>query len=63
MTRADLKAMSLARLRGLAAEHGLAVKDPLGAWLPKSWLVDVLARRLCPAPKDGAWKPGDVPAH
>jgi hypothetical protein len=62
MTKAELKAMSLARLRKLAAEYGIPVRVGAGL-VPKGHLVDALARRLCPAPKGGAWEPGDVPAH
>jgi hypothetical protein len=61
-SRIQLRALGLTALRKLAEKNGVAARLD-GVWVPKAELVDELARRLLHVGRDGAWVPGDVPAH
>jgi hypothetical protein len=60
MTRAELKAKKVTELRRIAADLGL----PVCRDFTRADLFEMVERRLGLRPnKDGAWKPGDVPAY
>jgi hypothetical protein len=61
-SRMQLRALGLVALRKLAEKNGVPVRLG-GTPVPKAELVDELARRLLHIGRDGAWVPGDVPAH
>jgi hypothetical protein len=61
-SRMQLRALAPKALRKLAVQHGVPVRLD-GVAVPKAELVDELARRLLHVGRDGAWVPGDVPAH